>query len=162
MKTSLDKKSRTRADQAVAATTRGNAETPEETSVKAASGSLTADGRPASPHEPVVVTSGTALAAHVTWMLYGPFILLLILAKIVSLGTGWLTALDVTYFIVVAGMILCRWLDQRSGQATQATGEPSTWADFKRYAILLLPLAMGAWILANVLGNHWLHGDAGI
>jgi hypothetical protein len=140
----------------------GNAETPAETSVKAASGSRTADGRPASPKEPVVVTSGTVLAAHVTWMLYGPFTLFLILINIVRLGTGWLTALDAAYFVVVAAMILCRWFDQHSGQATQSTGELSTWADFRRYALLLPPLAIGAWVLANVLGNHWFHGDAGL
>jgi hypothetical protein len=95
-------------------------------------------------------------------MLYGPFILFLILISIVRLGTGWLTALDAAYFVVVAAMILCRWFDQRSGQASTTTGAPATWADFRRYALLLPPLAIGAWVLANVLGNHWFHGDAGL
>ena len=94
------------------------------------------------------------VTAHVAWIFVGPFILLLLLINIVRLGTGWLTALDAAYFVVVAAMILCRWIDQRSGQAITTTGEPSTWADFRRYALLLPPLAIGAWILANAIGNH--------
>ncbi|MHB8970662.1 MAG: hypothetical protein ACYC3X_13180 [Pirellulaceae bacterium] len=111
-------------------------------------------GSSTGPVERVPITSVTVLAIHVAWMLIGPFILLLLLVNIVRLGTGWLTTLDVTYFIVVTGMVLCRWIDQRSGQAAKSTGEPSTWADFRRYALLLPPLAIGAWILANAIGNH--------
>jgi hypothetical protein len=92
--------------------------------------------------------------AHVAWIFMGPFVLFLILINIVRLGTGWLTALDAAYFVVVAAMILCRWFDQRSGQAITTTGVSATWADFRRYALLLPSLAIGAWILANAIGNH--------
>ena len=111
--------------------------------------------------DPVIVTSFKVLVAHVTWIFVGPLILVLILANIVRAGTGWLTALDATFFVLVAAMILCRWVDQRSGQGTTMTGEPSTWENFRRYALLLPPLAVGLWALANVLGNHWLQGGAG-
>ena len=111
-------------------------------------------GSSAAPANRVPITKFSVLAVHVAWMLIGPFVLLVTLVNIVRLGTGWLTILDAVYFIVVVGMILCRWIDQRSGQATTSTGETATWADFRRYAMLLPPLAIGAWILANAIGNH--------
>jgi hypothetical protein len=83
------------------------------------------------------------------------------LLNVVRTGSGWLTAFGATYFLVVAVMLLGRWVDQRSGQGTTTTGEPSTWEDFRRYALLLPPLALGAWILANVVGNHVFQGGAG-
>ena len=162
MKTSLGKKSGARTDETVKTSARRNLEIPAESSIEPASGAPTTQGSPASPGEPVVLTNATVLAAHVTWMLYGPFILFLILISIVRLGSGWLTALDIAYFVVVAAMIFCRWFDQRSGQACTTTGEPSTWEDFRRYALLLPPLAIGAWILSNLLGNHWFQGGAGL
>ncbi len=123
--------------------------------VKPANRPPAADSQPVSPREVVVITSVKVLVAHVTWFFAGPFILFLILINIVRLGTGWLTALDAAFFVVVAAMLLGRWIDQRSGQGTTTTGEPSTWDDFRRYALLMPPVATGAWILANALGNHW-------
>ncbi|MHB0957795.1 MAG: hypothetical protein ACYC6N_23640 [Pirellulaceae bacterium] len=111
------------------------------------------EGLQGSP-EPVVLTSFKVLAAHVVWMFLGPFALVLMLINIVQTGTGWFSAFDATFFVVVAVMLLARWVDQRSGQGLKATGEPSTWEDFRRYALLLPPLAAAAWIVANVIGNH--------
>jgi hypothetical protein len=36
------------------------------------------------------------------------------------------------------------------------TGEPATVQHFKRYVRTLLPLAVGVWAAANVVGNHLL------
>ena len=66
------------------------------------------------------------------------------------------------FFVVVAAMVFGRWVEQRSGQGVTMSGELSTWEDFRRYAILVLPLlAIALWIVANVLGNHWFQGNAG-
>ena len=154
MKKSLGKKSRTPADHTVATPASGNAGMPQENAVKPVSGTTTADDSPASPGERVVVSSCAVLGARIIWFFVGPFILLLILMNIVRTGTGWLTALDAAFFTVVAAMILGRWYEQRSGQGTTITGEPATGQDFRRYALLLPLVAIGAWILANALGNH--------
>ena len=160
MKKSLGKKSRMPADEAANTSPGRDAPMSKKSSVIPQRGSPAAPTSPAAPNGPVV-TSFTILAAHFTWFLLGPLLLLVILMSIVRTGTGWLTALDVAFLVVVAAMILGRWVDQRSGQGTTMTGEPLRWEDFRRYAILLPPLAVGLWILANVLGNHWFQGGAG-
>lgn len=103
----------------------------------------------------------SGLLARTTWLLAGPFALLVTLYGIVNTSSGWVTTLDAVFFVIVGLMIGCRWAEQRSGQGTSAYGEPSTWADFQRYVKALVPLALGAWMVANVLGNHILSSGGG-
>ena len=156
MKKPLGKKSRTPANDDTATSASINAGGPPANSVKPAGSALSAAESPAASSERVVVNNSAVLGARITWFFVGPFILFLILINIVRAGTGWLTALDAAYFVVLAAMIFCRWYEQRSGQGTTTTGEPATWEDFRRYALVLPPLAIGAWILANAIGNHML------
>lgn len=104
--------------------------------------------------EPEPVTSGWTLIARVVWMLLGPMALGIIGLRIVSVSTGWLGGLDAGYFVIVAIMIGCRWMELKSGHAMTATGEPATWSDFSRYVVALVPLAVVVWVVVNVLGNH--------
>jgi len=103
---------------------------------------------------PVVITSGWIVLMRAVWMFLGPMALLLICLWIAHSSTGWLTALDAAYFAIIALMIGCRWAEQKSGKATTATGEPATWSNFNRYVVALVPLAVVAWIVLNVIGNH--------
>ena len=100
------------------------------------------------------VRSVGVLLCRVTWMLVGPAVLLLSTHAIITKGGGWLTTWDAVFVIAAALMILARWLEQRSGTAMTATGEPSTLEHFKRYARTLAPVGAGAWGAANVVGNH--------
>ena len=110
------------------------------------------------PREPVAVTSFAVLGLHLFWAALGPLILAVLLWSFITSANGWITALDVFFFVVVALMVCGRWLDQRSGQGTTSTGEQSTWKDFRRYALSLPILAVSAWIVANLLGNHVFDG----
>jgi len=74
--------------------------------------------------------------------------------RIVTTGSGWLTSWDVAFCVVVALMMAGRWVELRSGTATTITGEPATAAQCKRYDWVLLTVAGGLWIAANVVGNH--------
>jgi hypothetical protein len=116
------------------------------------------DSGPRREGDPPVVTGMTPLVARVVWFFLGPMVLLVTLWGILSQGSGWITLLDGFYLVIVVLMIGARWVEQRSGQATTAMGERATWADFRRYATLLVPLAAGAWIAANAVGNHLLDG----
>jgi hypothetical protein len=107
------------------------------------------------PTSAPVITGFGVLFAHVTWFFAGPLALLLTLFSIVNAGSGWATALDAVFFVVVGLMVWCRWFDQRSGQSTTGTGEPSTWADCRRYMLWMPVVAGVAWIIANVIGNHF-------
>lgn len=101
------------------------------------------------------VRSGVALLGRLMWMVFGPMLLLLITYSIVT-RVGWFTPRDAAFGIVVALMVGGRWVEQQSRAAMTATGEPAGADHFKRYARVLLPLAAGVWIAANVLGNHIL------
>jgi len=108
------------------------------------------------PNTPPPITSFGVMLAHITWFFVGPLVLLLTLFSIVNAGTGWATALDVVFFVLVGLTVWCRWFDQRSGQATNCYGEPATWANCRRY-MLWMPVVAGiAWIIANVIGNHFM------
>lgn len=102
------------------------------------------------------IRSGNVLMGRMTWMMFGPVALLFAIYAIVSQGSGWFAIADVAYGAVVALMVGGRWMEQRSGSATTAAGEPATAEHYKRYVRTLLPIAAGAWVAANVLGNHLL------
>jgi hypothetical protein len=108
------------------------------------------------PGDEHAVTSVRVLFVHLIWLFIGPLALLLTLYGIAGTGNGWATTQDAVFFVLIGLMVWCRWLDQRSGQGTTINGEPSTWADFRRYALLTPAVAGAAWIVANVIGNHVL------
>jgi len=87
------------------------------------------------------------------WLFLGPLVLLLLLLGILQTGSGWFTGLDFAVLVVTGVMLLSRWAEQRSGQAVTVSGEPSTWSDFRRYAVLLPVVMAVAWVMANALGN---------
>lgn len=101
------------------------------------------------------VSSGVALLGRLMWMILGPILALFITYGVVTHG-GWFTPRDAAFAIIVAMMVGGRWVEQRSGSALTATGKPATVEHFRRYVRVLLPLAAGVWVVANVLGNHVL------
>lgn len=111
---------------------------------------------PTVPSQPAPITSFWVLGARVTWLFFGPIVLLGVTYGIVSAGAGWLTGFDLAFAIVAALMLFGRWVDQRAGSATTATGEPATAADFRRYLAIAVPLIAAVWLAANFVGNHVL------
>lgn len=111
---------------------------------------------PAGAPTPGQINSLSVLGARLTWAFLGPAALLLTTIGIVSNGTGWLTALDAFFGIVVILMLLSRWVEHRSGTSTTLMGEPASDAHFRKYMKALPPLAVVVWIVANILGNHAL------
>lgn len=102
------------------------------------------------------ISSGTVLLGRVMWMMLGPVALFFITLAIITKGGGWFGAEDALYGVIVALMIGGRWIEQRSGAARTATGEPATVEHFKRYARVLVPASVAMWVVANALGNHVL------
>jgi hypothetical protein len=110
------------------------------------------------PNERPSLNSMTVLFLRVGWIMVGPFAMALTLYGIATVGRGWATALDGLFFVFLAMTIGCRWLEMRSGHATDGYGQPATWEQFWRYVSVLVPLAAVAWAVANLLGNHFLNG----
>jgi hypothetical protein len=132
----------------------GNPATPRSTSDTPRSASL-AVGREEVTAGRAVVTSFVAVGAHVFWIFAGPVVLVLLLINIVLRRSGSLSTSDAVYFLVAAAVFACRWIDQRTGQATTSTGELATWTDFRRYATRLPPVAIGTWIVVKLVSG-WL------
>jgi hypothetical protein len=100
------------------------------------------------------------LVGRLTWLLIGPMALVFLAIGIVRAGTGWLTALDIAFFLILAAMCLGRWLEFRGGNPRTPSGEPAAPPILRRYVLLALTLGTGVWVAANFLGNHVLVNDA--
>mgnify|MGYP007050452459 CR=1 FL=1 len=102
------------------------------------------------------INSATVLLGRLIWMMVGPVMLVYVTYSIISSGEGWLTPWDFAYAVIALLMLGGRWIEQRSGAAMTVMGNRSTPEHFARYVRILLPAAIGAWIIANVVGNHLL------
>ena len=108
------------------------------------------------PHG-LMKSEASRLAARFAWLFVGPTILVIVFFTIVDTGSGWLTLSESVYFLCAALVVVCRWLEQRSGEALTATLRSANWHDFRRYTEVFAVTTVGAWLVANLLGNHLLH-----
>jgi len=97
-----------------------------------------------------------ALLGRVCWMLVGPLALVLFTYGIIRAGSGWVTWIDLGYFIVLGLMVGGRWLEFRGGNPLTSTGEPAKSEDLRRYTTTATGVGLAIWIAANILGNHIL------
>lgn len=102
------------------------------------------------------ITSLSALFGRVFWMMIGPLCLVLLGFAIVQVGSGWLTWADFGYLAVLGGMLFARWHEFRRGDPKTTDGRPATPADLRHYVRTAIPLGVGMWVVANVIGNHLL------
>lgn len=108
---------------------------------------------------PQGITSLSVLLARVLWTLALPAMTVLCTYRITTAGHGWFAGWDCVFWILVALMAGCRWHEQRSGQATTITGEPSTPRHLHRYVFVLMLVAGSAWAIAKALGMYvWASG----
>lgn len=89
-------------------------------------------------------------------MMLGPMILSLLAIGIADVGTSWFTPADFAFLIVLGLLVIARWIEFRGGNPRTAEGKPATPGDLRRYALAALPLGLGVWVLANLIGIHWL------
>jgi hypothetical protein len=102
-------------------------------------------------------TSSTiSVLGRLFWMMIGPLALALVLYHIVSSGPHWLGLADLAYFVILAGMILGRWLEFRGGAPLKSDGQPAVPADLRRYILQVMVLGPAAWGFARVIGSHFL------
>ena len=114
---------------------------------------------PTEATSPQPISSLSMLGARLMWAMIGPAALLFAAGGIITAGTGWLTALDAFFALVVGAILLSRWAEYRSGPTMTLTGEVVTAGHFRRYMTALPADAASVWIAANVLGNHVLNQE---
>ncbi len=99
---------------------------------------------------------GTVALARLTWFVFGPMVLAFLAFFIVDSGSGWTTALDAAFVVVVGLMLLARWYELGSGLGQDGYGYPATLAAFPKYAAWTVAVSLAVWAGANALGNHVL------
>jgi hypothetical protein len=80
----------------------------------------------------------TAVLGRLTWMLVGPFVLVLSLMALWRKERGTVGAPDIVYFTALAAMLIGRWAEFHSGHGRTGAGEPVTLAHLRRYLSLTL------------------------
>ena len=83
------------------------------------------------------------------WMVHGPVVLLAFLVFITQ-QTGY-SIIDAWYAVVVAVVVLARFLDIWRFAGTTSAGEPAAGVHFWIYSVKLLVSAGGGWLVAHAL-----------
>lgn len=96
-------------------------------------------------------TSLIGIFARLFWMMAGPAILLLLAYTLASNEKGWLAPSSIAFLVVLAGVVIARWLDPHTSE-----GEPTTPAHLRKYMVSTVGMGLLAWVIANLLGNHLL------
>jgi len=87
-------------------------------------------------------------------MLFGNAILWFVLASIFAKRPKLPSAYDVIYWLIVASLVLARYVDIRYQKGRTAySDDPATLKHWRRYAALLVIAAFGAWVAAHALGQ---------
>lgn len=98
-------------------------------------------------------TSIGVVLSRIFWMLFGPLFLVLLLFLSSERGGGWLTPTDVVYFVVLAGLVVARWIEFRGGDPRTSTGDPATIDQLRKYAIVTILVGVMAWIAVKMLSG---------
>jgi len=101
-------------------------------------------------------TSLLVILSRGFWIMFGPTILAILAFAIIDIGTSWFTAADFGFLAVLGLLPVARWIEFRGGNPQTGTGQPASPNDLRRYVLTILPLGLGVWLLANLIGVHWL------
>jgi len=86
------------------------------------------------------------------WMAVGN-IVLFFLAIFIAQSGGWQpTWRDAAFVAVVLALIAVRYVDIRLFEGKDAEGKQATMIDWRRYAVLLIAVAVGLLLLAHLVG----------
>jgi hypothetical protein len=91
--------------------------------------------------------------ARIYWMLAGNGILCLTALAIAQQRRERAWTADAIFWMVVASLVIVRYLDIAQLGGTTAAGEPASLRDGYRYAGWLLLLALGVWIVAHAVAR---------
>jgi len=86
------------------------------------------------------------------WMLAGNAILAISAFLIAQHHSSFLTAADGFYWTTVACLLLARYVDIRYLVGLTADGEPATMAHWRRYAVILVVVAIALWVAVHAVG----------
>jgi hypothetical protein len=95
-------------------------------------------------------SSALGLLARLFWMLIGNAILVISGVSILHNEKGFHIA-DAIFWITVAILIPVRYLDIKLWEGGTSTGRPATMTDWRRYAVMLLGIGGGIWLILHLV-----------
>lgn len=99
------------------------------------------------------VKSPAGCLIRLFWFFGGNILLLFLLISIFNRRS--VTISDLGFFIVVACLIISRYVDIRYLNGRTAEGEPATMHHWRKYSAMLLAVSLGIWVLTHVIGRIW-------
>jgi hypothetical protein len=96
-------------------------------------------------------TGFLARVVHLTWSILGNVLLFIILILIIVKSQETGSALDITFWFVVAGLILIRFIDIKVFQGHTAGKESATLKDWFRYSVGLILMSGFFWVVAHAI-----------
>ncbi len=88
-----------------------------------------------------------SLIVRLTWMVVGNGLLFFTAIFIAQQRAG--VILDILFWGAVAGLVLTRYIDITIFHGQTAENEPATLHHWRRYALLLIVVAAGIWVVAH-------------
>jgi hypothetical protein len=104
---------------------------------------------PAQPDSHVPQQSGLGYLARFIWMLIGPVVAILSLLLIFQNRQGSFSTADAFLWGAVVACVVLRYIDVSRLNGLKATGEPASIADWRRYALVLVVIALVLWGFAR-------------
>ena len=87
------------------------------------------------------------------WQLFGNLALPFCAIEITQHNDGLFSTVDTLYWGIVAAILAARFVDILFFKGTTGSNEPATLRHLAIHAGVLLPVALGVWLLAHFLGR---------
>jgi hypothetical protein len=101
------------------------------------------------PDSHVPQQSGLGYLARFIWMLIGPAVAIISLMVMFQNQQGRFSSADTVLWCAIVACVGLRYLDISRLNGLKATGEPASIADWRRYAIVVVVVALAIWGIAR-------------
>ena len=90
---------------------------------------------------------------RIFWMIIGNVILLSCAYGIIQHRSSLLSIADAFYWAIVGSLLAARYVDIRYLYGLTAEGDPASMADWRRYAVFLVLVATGLWLVVHAIAH---------
>ena len=87
------------------------------------------------------------------WMMIGNVLLLFCAYGIIQHRSSVLSIADALYWAIVGSLLATRYVDIRYFHGTTGDGDPASLADWRRYTVLVVLVAVGLWLVARATAH---------
>lgn len=88
------------------------------------------------------------------WLFIGNALLLFLLVFVFENNQSPPTLPDAAYLAILASLLFARYVDIRFLKGQTDEGKPATMTHWRRYLLIMIPVGVGAWLLARLLSHY--------